>query len=274
MGGDYMQRRRFLASSLGASAMAISASNSNLQGGQQASEGNAREYYELRRYHLQSGPQQKLTSSFVADALIPGLNRLGMKPVGAFDLYIGPETPSLYVLIPSTSLETLVNAEFRLARDEEYQKSGAFFLNAPAKQPAFVRVESSLMVAFEGWPKLTVPPVTAQHGSRVFQLRTYESATDQDHRRKVEMFNSGEFGVFQRAGFWQIFYGDTLIGSHLPNLTYMLSFPDLSELNAKWKAFGSDPEWKKLTSSSRFNFEEIVSNITSLILNPTSYSQI
>jgi hypothetical protein len=88
------------------------------------------------------------------------------------------------------------------------------------------------------------------------------------------MFNSGEFGVFQRAGFWEVFYGDTLIGSHLPNLTYMLSFPDLSEMNAKWKAFGSDPEWKKLTSSSRFNFEEIVSNITSLILNPTSYSQI
>ena len=268
-----MQRRRFLASSL-ASAMGLSASSSDLQAGQQGSEGNAREYYELRRYHLQTGPQQKLTSSFVADALIPALNRLGMKPVGAFDLYIGPETPSLYVLIPSSSLETLVNAEFRLARDEEYQKAGGFFLNAPAKQPAYLRMESSLMSAFEGWPKLAVPPVTAQHGSRVFQLRTYESATHQDHRRKVEMFNSGEFNVFQKAGFWEVFYGDTLIGSHLPNLTYMLSFPDLSEMNAKWKAFGAEPEWKKLTSSPRFNFEEIVSNITSLILNPTSYSQI
>ncbi len=124
-----------------------------------------------------------------------------MKPVGAFDLYIGPETPSLYVLIPSSSLETLVNAEFRLTRDEEYQKAAAFFLNAPAKQPAYIRVESRLMIAFEGWPRLTVPPVTAQHGSRVFQLRTYESATDQDHKRKVEMFNNGEFGVFQKGWF-------------------------------------------------------------------------
>ena len=269
-----MQRRRFLVSSLAASAMAIDASNRDMQAGQQPSEGSGREYYELRRYHLQTGPQQKLTSSYVAEALIPALNRLGMKPVGAFDLYIGPETPSLYLVIPSTSLDTLVNAEFRLARDEEYQKAGASFLNAPAKEPAYVRVESSLMSAFEGWPKLTLPPATAQNGSRVFQLRTYESPTHQDHRRKVEMFNSGEFGVFQRAGFWQVFYGDTLIGSHLPNLTYMLSFPDLSELNAKWKAFGSDPEWKKLRTSQRFSFEEIVSNITSLILNPTSYSQI
>jgi hypothetical protein len=269
-----VQRRRFLASSLAASAAAIDVSSSDLRAGQQASERSGREYYQLRRYHMQTGPQQKLTSSFVADALIPALNRLGIKPVGAFDLYIGPETPSLYLLLPSTSLDTLVNLEFRLARDEEYQRAGAFFLNAPAKEPAYVRVESSLMSAFEGWPKLTLPPATAQNGSRVFQLRTYESPTDQDHRRKVEMFNSGEFGVFQRAGFWQVFYGDTLIGSHLPNLTYMLSFPDVSELNAKWKVFAADAEWKKLRTSERFSFEEIVSNITSLILNPTSYSQI
>ncbi|MFL6353110.1 MAG: NIPSNAP family protein [Bryobacteraceae bacterium] len=269
-----MHRRRFLASSLAASAMAIDASSSDMQAGQQTSAGSGREYYELRRYQLASGPQQKLTNSFIADALIPALNRLGIKPVGAFDLYIGPETPSVYVLISSTSLETLVNLEFRLARDEEYQRAGAFFLNAPAKEPAYARVESSLMSAFEGWPKLVLPPATAQKASRVFQLRTYESPTDQDHRRKVEMFNSGEFGVFQRAGFWQVFYGDTLIGSHLPNLTYMLSFPDISELTARWKAFGADAEWKKLSNSPRFHFEEIVSNITSLILNPTSYSQI
>lgn len=54
----------------------------------------------------------------------------------------------------------------------------------------------------------------------------------------------------------------------------MLSFPDLAELNAKWKAFSSDPDWKKLTSSPKFNYEAIVSNITNLILNPASYSQI
>jgi NIPSNAP len=216
----------------------------------------------------------KLTNGFVAEALIPGLNRLGIKPVGAFSLYLGPETPSLYVLIPSMSLDTLVNADFHLEQDEEYRKAGADFLNAPAKEPPYDRVESSLMIAFQGYPKLTVPPVTAQRGTRVFQLRTYESPSTQDHRRKVEMFHSGEFDIFQKAGFLQVFYGDTLIGSRLPNLTYMLSFPDLAELKAKWQAFSSNPDWKKLTASSRFNFEAIVSNVTNLILDPTTYSQI
>lgn len=259
-----MQRRRFLASSVAASAFVIKASSSDAD----------REYYELRRYHLVSGPQQKLTNNYLSEALIPGLNRLGIRPVGVFDLYIGPETPTIYVLIPSTSLETLVNAEFRLAHDNEYMKAAEPFLSAPAKEPAYARIESSLMIAFEGHPKLTVPAVTAQHGARVFQLRTYESPSQHDHRRKVEMFHNGEFEIFQTAGFWQVFYGDTLIGPRLPNLTYMLSFADLAELKAKWNAFGSDPEWKKLNTSPKFSYEAIVFNITNLILNPTSYSQI
>ena len=69
-------------------------------------------------------------------------------------------------------------------------------------------------------------------------------------------------------------YGDTLVGSNLPNLTYMLGFPTLAERSKMWDAFGSAPEWKKLTGSPRFAFEAIVSSISNVILNPTPYSQI
>ena len=266
-----MDRRQFLASSISASALA--AGSGSMRAAAQGS-GKAREYYELRRYQLQSGPQRPLAQSYFHDALIPGLNRLGISPVGVFSIDIGEGSPALYVLVPSASLDTLVNATFRLEQDAEYLKAGAAFLNTPAKQPAYVRMESSLMLAFEGMPKLTVPPATLEHRSRVFELRTYESPTDQDHKRKVEMFNSGEFDVFEKAGFWQIFYGDTVIGSRMPNLTYMIAFPDLAERAKMWKAFGSAPEWKKLSGSSRYNFEEIVSNISNVILSPTAYSQI
>ncbi len=108
----------------------------------------------------------------------------------------------------------------------------------------------------------------------MFQLRTYESPSNGDHVRKVEMFHRGEFEIFQNAGFGQVFYGDTLVGSRMPSLTYMLTFPELADMTAKWKAFGDDPAWKKLSSSPRYNFEQIVSHISNLILNPTSYSQI
>jgi hypothetical protein len=259
-----MHRRQFLASSLAAPAFA----------GLQGAEDKTREYYALRRYSLQRGPQHNLTDSFFQNALIPALNRLGVTPVGVFTADIGPESPSLYVLMPGTSLENVVNADLRLEQDDEYLKAGAAFLNTPAAQPAYIRMESSLMVAFAGWPKLKVPAATAEHRSRVFELRTYESATDQDHKRKVEMFNNGEFDVFESVGFWQVFYGDTLVGPRMPNLNYMIGFPDLTERGKMWKAFAAHPGWKKLSGSARYNFEEIVSNITNVILTPTSYSQI
>ena len=182
--------------------------------------------------------------------------------------------PTLYLLIPSLSADALLTAESRLMHDDDFLKAGQPFLNASAKEPAFERLESSFMIAFEGWPKIVVPPVTAQKGKRVFQLRTYESPSIHAHQVKVDMFHHGEFDVFRRAGFWQVFFGDKLIGARLPNLTYMLSFPDLKEMNSLWDAFGSDPEWKKLVNSPTYNYEPIVTNITSLILTPTSYSQI
>ncbi len=265
-----MQRRKFLTSSLAATAVALAPGDSQAQ----APAAKSREYYELRKYHLQNGPQAKLLERYLADALIPALNRLGFSPIGAFNLDIGPETPVVYLLIPSTTLESLVTAELQLTKDEEFMKAAAPFWNAPATAPGFTRVESSLMIAFEGRPRLVVPPVTAQHGKRVFQLRTYESPTNQDHVLKVEMFHKGEFEIFERAGFWQVFYGDTLIGPGLPQLTYMLSFPAVSEMDAKWDAFRNDPEWKKLSSLPRYSSEPIVSNISNLILMPASFSQI
>jgi hypothetical protein len=262
-----LQRRHFLTTSLAAAAATIAPSNAQAQA-------KPREYYELRKYQMVSGTQGKLLQSYLADALIPALNRMGLSPIGAFNLDIGPETPALYLLIPSASLESLVTTELQLAKDDQFMKAAAPFWNAPASAPAYVRIESSLSVAFEGWPRLVVPPVTAQHGKRVFQLRTYESPSSQDHVRKVEMFQHGEFEVFQRSGFWQVFYGDMLIGPRMPQLTYMLSFPEVAEMDAKWDAFRSDPQWKKLSSDPRYSYESIVNSISNLILTPASFSQI
>ena len=265
-----MQRRDFLTSSLAAAAVAFNPGGSAAQ----STSGKPREYYELRKYQLQSGPQGKLLQSYLADALIPALNRMGFSPVGVFTLDLGPETPATYLLIPSNKLESLATAELELAKDEEFMKAAAPFWAAPATAPGFLRIESSLMIAFAGWPQLVVPPVTAQHGKRVFQLRTYESPTQQDHVRKVEMFHSGEFEIFQKAGFWSVFYGDTLFGPRLPQLTYMISFPDISEIDVKWDAFRSDPDWKKLSAQPKYSSEAIVSNISNLVLRPASFSQI
>ncbi len=264
-----MQRRQFLAASLATAAAALAA-NANAQ----SATTRAREYYLLRRYTLQSGPQTKLTENFIAAAFIPALVRLGMGPVGAFRVDIGPETPAFYVLIPGPSLESLAQVDLLLAKDAEFLKAAEPFWNAPAIAPAFLRADNSLLAAFEGWPKATPPASAANRGKRIFQLRTYESPSNDDHIRKVEMFHSGEFEIFTNAGFHPVFFGDTLVGPRMPSLTYMLSFADLAELDAKWNVFRNDPAWKKLSADPRFSYESIVSNITNLVLSPLDSSQI
>jgi hypothetical protein len=269
-----VHRRTFLTSSLAAAALGAASNSGEARSAEAAPEGKGRLFYELRRYSLSNGPQRKLCNDFFGGALVPALNRLGITPVGVFDVAIGPLTPSIYVLLPSTSVEALVTVEARLAQDAEYLKAGAAFLNAPATQPAFGRMESSLFQAFEKIPGITLPKATAGNGARVFELRTYESPSNQDHKRKVEMMQSGEEAIFNKAGFTQVFYGVALIGGRLPNLTYMLSYESTAERDKLWKAFASSPEWKAMTADPRYSFEEIVSSIANTILTPTAYSQI
>jgi hypothetical protein len=259
-----MHRREFLAGSVAASALAIGPAAQT-----QTSANRQREFYQLRRYALQSGPQVAMTEKYISEALIPALAKKS-GPVGAFRLDIGPETPTFYVLIPIPAPAIAGALELELAQDPEYVKAAEPFWSAPATSPAFLRMDSSLLVAFEGWPRITPPA----KGKRIFQLRTYESPSYRDHILKVQMFHSGEFEIFKNAGFQMVFFGDTLIGQRMPSLTYMLSFTDSAELDAKWAVFRNDPAWKKLSADPRFAFEAIVSNITNLILSPLAGSQI
>lgn len=268
-----MERRQFLSASL-TTAAAIAASPLSARAGQESSSSNKREFYQLRRYQLSAGPQRKLADDYFRDALVPSLNRLEISPVGVFNVTIGPETPVTYVLIPGMSVERLVTIDDRLRQDEEYVKAAEPFLNAPAKEPAYSRMESSLLQAYEKMPKITLPAASTSKSPRVFELRTYESPSNQDHWRKIEQMSSGEGDIFSKAGIPQVFYGDTLVGPRLPNLTYMLCFNSLSERDAKWDAFRSSPEWKALSTNPRFAFEDIVSNITNIMMAPTAYSQI
>ena len=259
-----MKRRDFVKSALATAGVASGAAFAA------EPEATKQEFYQLRTYTLRNGPQLALAQGYFEKALIPALNRLGMSPVGAFKLDIGPETPTFYALIPSTSAEALVTLDARLGVDAEYVKAAGGFRDAPASAPAFIRSERTLLSAFSGWPKLTAP----KPGKRIFQLRTYESPSQVAHARKIAMFNEAEIRIFVRNGLAPVFFADTAIGTRMPSLTYMLTFADVAELTANWSKFAADPEWKDLSHRPGNTDPEIVSNISNLYLSPLTCSQI
>src|SRR5579883_2990755 len=264
-----MKRRNFLKTSIAAASVGTLASVLGSSAAEK-SESSGREFYELKIYHLHRGPKQKLFDDYYKNAAIPALGRAGIGPVGVFSVMIGPESPDMYVLLTHKSPEYFVTYRDRLRADPEYLKAGAEFLNAPATDPAYVRVESWLMGAIEGVPKIEVPAGAAQNKPRIFELRRYGNHSKRANQKKIEMFNIGELAIFRRAGLQPVFFGETLVGSRMPNLTYMLTFEDMAAHDKSWNAFGSDPEWKKLSSTPGYTDPEIVCNISNVFLRPTS----
>lgn len=225
--------------------------------------------FELRRYDIETEAQKASFDTFAREAAIPALNRAAIEPVGVFYPWEG--LSPIYVLLPHRSLVSFVTVAQKLAQDEEFLQAGADFLNAPASAPAYQRMQVQFMVAFESMPRLETP---IKAPGRVFQLRTYESPSEKTGLKKIEMFNTAEIDIFRRTGLNPVFFGQTLAGDKMPNLTYMLVFNSMDERQANWKQFGGDPEWKQLSSMPEYADKEILCGITNLYLRPADYSQI
>ena len=94
-------------------------------------------------------------------------------------------------------------------------------------------------------------------------------------QKKIEMFNdAGEIAIFRRVGLHPVFFGEAVIGSKMPNLTYMLSFENAQQMQENWQKFGKDPGWERLKAMDEYADKKILSNITNLVLKPAPCSQI
>ncbi len=267
-----MKRREFLKNSLAvATAMAVAgASETNVLAATRPR--GKQEYYELRAYHLKSGASHELLDQYLQNAAIPALNRLGSKPVGVFTEIEPKGNPSVFALIPYSSLNVLAKEVSRFNSEHAYEKAAGEYLNSPKTNPAFERIDSWLMLAFAGMPRMEIPVYSKEKKARIFEIRTYESHNELKALKKVDMFNSGEIDVMREVGLAPVFYGQALIGPNLPHLTYMLSAENQDEHKKHWATFGKHPVWNRMKDDPQY--ADTVSKITNWMVAPTSYSQI
>lgn len=230
-------------------------------------------YLELKTWRLHNSEENQAVrlADYLQAGLSPALSRAGAKLAGAFSNVIGQDGPYYVTLAEYPSLkafqDVLAAVHSDPAHERELEK-----LSSGTGMP-FVRVESSLLRSFDRMPAITYPDAE-KRPPRIFELRTYESQSFVTLRRKVAMFNNGEMGIFERLGMRPVFFGETIVGPKQPNLNYMLSYDDLAARDTLWHAFGSDPEWKKLSSQPQLKDAEIVANISNVILRPLTFSSI
>ena len=232
-----------------------------------------RQIYELVTFRLVNSGQSVQLDDYLANAALPAYNRLGIEPVGVFRGVYGPDASAFLVLLPHPSIESVMTSRDSLLKDGGFLDSGGTFLEAPFDSPAYLRTESSLLLAFAGMPGIELPEGNLGRTSRLFELRIYESHSLIAHKRKIEMFNEGdEIGVFRRAGLQPVLFGETLIGPRMPNLVYMLTFDGMAHRDEAWGKFRLHPDWIRLRDDPQY--ADTVSNITDLILKPAACSQI
>jgi hypothetical protein len=268
-------QRRDLFGTLGALGLGVLAAPAIAQ---TRSGGGKPNFFELRAFQLRVGPQVKPMNDYLGEVYVPLLNKLGVQPVGAFQLSFGPHMPTLYLLSPYESLAQYERVTARLAEELPRQKAPAALaiLGATGEKPPYTRIETQLLRAFDSMPRLELPPETSKREPRLFELRVYETPSDLGQSRKIEMFGPklGELAIFRRVGLRPVLFASSVIGPRQPSFSYLLSFPDLAAREAAWKRFREDPEWQKLKVTPGYTDAEIMSNITDYILTPTPYSQI
>jgi hypothetical protein len=239
-------------------------SNSNAQ---------KKEFYQIKTYNLKSETQLNATENYLKEAYLPALKRIGIKAVGVFKpkTFSADSITKLIVVIPFKSPKQFLELDQKLTKDEVYLQAGADYINAKYNQAPYERIESILLTAFSNHPVLTLPKLDSPRSGRVYELRSYESATEAIYNTKVDMFIGGEESkIFDRLEFNPVFYGEVVSGGKMPNLMYLTTFANQESRDAHWKAFVDSPEWKALLKMEKY--KNTISHMDILFLYPTDYS--
>jgi len=233
---------------------------------------NKGQYFQITVYHFSGAAQEQLLDDYLANAWLPYAHKLGVQQVGIFKP-ISNDTSAdktLYVIRSFKSIEQLAKVADKMWEVANYTGAGDY-INSNYKTPPFTRMDNTIASAFAMAPVLTLPTLSSVKTDRIYEFRSYESATEKIHNNKVEMFNQGgEVALFTRLNFNAVFYGKVVAGSKMPNLVYMTSFENMDDRNAHWKTFVADEEWKKLSAMPIY--KNNVSKSDVILMKATAYS--
>lgn len=232
------------------------------------------QYFELRFFQLRNSKadQSKRLTGFLEEHHLPMTKRNGIGPVGYFQVYLGSDMPKVVAVSAYRSWNEV--AEKRAARRADQKWTEAADAMGASTEPVFDRVETWLLRAFDGMPRLEEPAIEPGKALRFFDLRTYEAETFRDSAMKIDMFNQEEIKIFRRSGIHPVFFGESVYGSRQPNLTYMVWYDDMRAREAAWAKFLADPDWKRISVKPGWTNAEAVSNISNTFLQPLPFSPI
>jgi hypothetical protein len=234
-----------------------------------------RNIYQIKVYSLENEQQELRMDNYLKQAYLPALHRIGINHVGVFKPIEESElaAKSIYVFIPFKTISQFEELEALLNKDEKFLEDGRDYIYATYDNAPYVRIESILLRAFKSMPAYGVPTHTTPQAERIYELRSYQGATEKLYEKKVDMFtDGGESKIFIDLEFQPIFFAEVISGPIMPNLMYLTTFKNKESQENHWNAFRSSPEWLSLKSDTQY--DNVVSKIDKIFLFPTDYSDL
>ena len=231
-----MNRRSFFSSLAAAGVLAPSA---------QTQPNRKTHFYRMDYFSYRQGDQGNRINRLF-ESQMPLLTK-HIHTLGIFTGVLTPHLQTTLVLSGFASNEEMFAAGHAVEGDSGYQKAWDEFERGA--EPPYDTAERHLLVATDFSPEI-VPPAEKPKSPRYFELRIYHSPTARQLRLVHERFAGPEIALFHKHGVHPIFYADTIFGSEIPNVTYMIPFATLAERETAWDKFGADPEWLKVRAES------------------------
>jgi len=260
-----MKRREFLAGGAGLVALTATAAFAANVPGQ-------KEFIEVRKYTVKDAEKRTKLVELLDKALIPALNRQGLKPVGVF-VPLEREARfanNVFVVIPHKTTDTFVNLTAKLLTDAEYKKDAAPIFGTTSQDPVYTDCETFLLQGFPTAPAVEVPELGP---NRIFEWRLYRSFNIERNEAKIKMFDvGGELPLFREIGLNPIFFGDVIAGNRMPALMYLVGCPSPEAHAQSWRVFRDHPKW--LAMRDLPEYADTATEIERVVLTPSPGSQI
>ena len=223
--------------------------------------------YELRTYTTNEGKLGNLNARF-RDHTVGLFTKHGMESVGYWIPADEPKSKNTLIYVLKHKSREAAKASWQAFRDdpewkqvaEASQKDGPLLAKPP---------ESVYLEATDYSPAVA----NAEKGDdAVFELRIYR--TNEGKLQNLDArFRDHTIGLFARHGMASVAYWhpadepdakDTLI--------YILRHASREAAEASWKAFGADPEWKRVAAESQRGGKFLREKPESTYLKATDYS--
>jgi hypothetical protein len=274
-----MKRREFLTA--GTASLVVTTATVANETPVLAQSPSAQEFVEVRKYAVKDADKRAKLVEILDKALIPALNRQGIKPVGVFTALEADVVParekerdvakmSVFVVFPHKTTATAVSANAKLLADATYRKDAAPIFETTSRDPVYTDCETFLLYNFPTIPVLETPQLGP---NRIFQMRLYRSFNIERNAAKIHMFDKGgELPLFREVGLNPIFFGDIVAGNRLPAFLYMFGCSSIEARNTSWKNFIDSPKWAAMKDLPEY--KDTATEIDNYFLKPSPGSQI